>query len=706
MSNIASNLVEIRANSASGVVISGIANTAYGWGDHSLQSYSISDTTYAAGSGLELHGTTFQAAISGANLLATNTPTDDYVPSYDAATGKLTWVANAGGGGATYTAGSGLVLDGDNKFHSTFASGNYLLGEIRDNSSSGVVISGIANTNVSNIASNLVEIRANSASGVVISGIANTNVTNIASNLVEIRANSASGVVISGIANTNNTSISTNATNIASNLVEVRANSASGVVISGIANTAYGWGDHSLQNYSTSDTTYTPGSGLELHGTEFQAAISGANLLATNTPSDNQLASYDAATGKFTWVSAGAGGENNEFSFKTISVAGQSGVVADTTTDTLTLAAGSNVTITTNAGTDTITITSTDTTYSVVDGELSQNNFTNDDHTKLNGIETSANNYSLPSASDTVVGGVELATTTETTTGTDTTRAVTPAGVQAAIDALIGGAPGALDTLNELAAAISDDASYASTITTALGLKAPKLDPTFTGTVAIPNVANLETAVVANTAKLTNVSTDLGVTTSETTVIVTSSDGTDATIPVATTSVGGVMSKAIFDQHTANVAKNTNVSTALSTGTVDATSYGITSDGGSDDIVLAQATTSAAGLLSAAKWDEIVANTAKDTANTANVEAAGALMDSELTDLAGVKGVTISTLQVKPSEGAFANGDKTKLDGIDSGATVDQTQADINGLAITTVGTIAAGVWQGTAIADGYIASA
>jgi hypothetical protein len=48
-------------------------------------------------------------------------------------------------------------------------------------------------------------------------------------------------------------------------------------------------------------------------------------------------------------------------------------------------------------------------------------------------------------------------------------------------------------------------------------------------------------------------------------------------------------------------------------------------------------------------------------------------MDSEVTDLAGIKGVTISTLQVKPSEGAFANGDKTKLDGIAANATVDQT---------------------------------
>jgi hypothetical protein len=37
-----------------------------------------------------------------------------------------------------------------------------------------------------------------------------------------------------------------------------------------------------------------------------------------------------------------------------------------------------------------------------------------------------------------------------------------------------------------------------------LALKAPIAGPTFTGTVAIPNVANLETAVVANTAKVTN----------------------------------------------------------------------------------------------------------------------------------------------------------------------------------------------------------
>ena len=53
----------------------------------------------------------------------------------------------------------------------------------------------------------------------------------------------------------------------------------------------------------------------------------------------------------------------------------------------------------------------------------------------------------------------------------NSTRIATTAYVQTEISDLIGGAPGALDTLNELAAAIGDDASYASSITTALGGK-------------------------------------------------------------------------------------------------------------------------------------------------------------------------------------------------------------------------------------------
>lgn len=78
-------------------------------------------------------------------------------------------------------------------------------------------------------------------------------------------------------------------------------------------------------------------------------------------------------------------------------------------------------------------------------------------------------------------------------------------------------------------------------------------------------------------------------------------------------------------------------------------------------------------------------------------------MDSELTDLSGVKGVTISTLQAKPSEGGFVNGDKTKLDGIEAGATADQTQADINGLGITAVGIAGATDGDVTITSDGEV---
>ena len=54
---------------------------------------------------------------------------------------------------------------------------------------------------------------------------------------------------------------------------------------------------------------------------------------------------------------------------------------------------------------------------------------------------------------------------------TNSTQIATTAYVQTEITDLIGGAPGALDTLNELAAAINDDSSFASTVTTSLAGK-------------------------------------------------------------------------------------------------------------------------------------------------------------------------------------------------------------------------------------------
>jgi hypothetical protein len=75
--------------------------------------------------------------------------------------------------------------------------------------------------------------------------------------------------------------------------------------------------------------------------------------------------------------------------------------------------------------------------------------------------------------------GVPLAPTAAA--GTNTSQIATTQFVQSAIQGVVGAAPAALDTLNELAVALNNDASYASTITTALSLKAPLASPTFTG---------------------------------------------------------------------------------------------------------------------------------------------------------------------------------------------------------------------------------
>jgi hypothetical protein len=63
--------------------------------------------------------------------------------------------------------------------------------------------------------------------------------------------------------------------------------------------------------------------------------------------------------------------------------------------------------------------------------------------------------------------------------------------VDSSINTLVNGAPAALDTINELAAAIANDANYATTVTTALATKAPLASPTFTGTVTIPAGASI-----------------------------------------------------------------------------------------------------------------------------------------------------------------------------------------------------------------------
>jgi microcystin-dependent protein len=90
---------------------------------------------------------------------------------------------------------------------------------------------------------------------------------------------------------------------------------------------------------------------------------------------------------------------------------------------------------------------------------------------------------------------------TTQTAGNSTTAIATTAFVGTAIANLVDSAPTTLNTLDELAAALGDDANFATTTATAIGLKAPLASPALTGTPTAPTAAvGTNTTQIATTA--------------------------------------------------------------------------------------------------------------------------------------------------------------------------------------------------------------
>ena len=114
---------------------------------------------------------------------------------------------------------------------------------------------------------------------------------------------------------------------------------------------------------------------ISIGGTEVTATATEINKLDgyTGTAANLNVLDFDSQAnisskflrGDGTYQTVSTGGGSASDSFSTITVAGQSNVVADSSTDTLTLVATGDTTITTNSGTDTITI---DTTVDSIDG--------------------------------------------------------------------------------------------------------------------------------------------------------------------------------------------------------------------------------------------------------------------------------------------------------------------------------------------------
>ena len=153
-----------------------------------------------------------------------------------------------------------------------------------------------------------------------------------------------------------------------------------------------------------------------------------------------------------------------------------------------------------------------------------------------------------------------------------------------------------------------------SAIQTQLGTKAPIASPTFTGTVAIPNVANLETAVVANTAKVSN-ATHTGDVTGATALTI----ATDA-VDLAMLSATGTASSSTFlrGDNTWNVPIGGVTSVNSVTGAVTAAHIATAVEAASDSNTFTDADHSKLNAVAASANNYVHPNHSGDVVSTAD----------------------------------------------------------------------------------------
>ena len=166
--------------------------------------------------------------------------------------------------------------------------------------------------------------------------------------------------------------------------------------------------------------------------------------------------------------------------------------------------------------------------------------------------------------------------------------------VDTSVAAVIDSAPAALDTLNELAAALGDDANFAGTVTTALATKLPLAGGTMTGAIAM------------GTSKITGLGDPTAAQDAATKTYVDTADALKLNLS------GGTMSGAI--------AMGTNKITGLGTPTdsADATTKAYT------DSILGSATSAADSAAAAAISESNAATSASNAASSASAASGSA----------------------------------------------------------------------------------
>ena len=285
---------------------------------------------------------------------------------------------------------------------------------------------------------------------------------------------------------------------------------------------------------------------------------------------------------------------------------------------------------------------------------------------------------------------------------------------------------------------VSADGTQLDTNTSAIATKAPINSPTFTGTVAIPNIANLETAVAANTAKVTNATHTGDVTGATTLTIANDAVTVDKLNLISTGSVPSLEAKGtsgVTDGYIQlNCAENSHGIKLKSPPHSAGASYTLTfpNDDGNANQKL---TTNGSGVLTwtddnatdatklplaggamtgpittnstfdgrdvsadGTKLDGIEASA--DVTDATNVTAAGALMDSEVTNLAQVKAFDSSDYATA-AQGTTADAALPKAGGTMTGNLLVESSASANTI-VRSKGTAADGYRHGFEAVNGH----
>lgn len=396
-----------------------------------------------------------------------------------------------------------------------------------------------------------------------------------------------------------------------------------------------------------------------------KAALDGK---ASTDVATTSAAGLMSASDKSKLDNVASGAEVNQNAFSNV-VVGSTTIAADAKTDTLTIIAGTNVTITPDATNDKITIAAKDTTYSAASTSTA-GLMSAADKTKLDGIATGANKYTLPTASTSTLGGVKVGTNLSidddgvlSATDTTYTNATTSAaGLMSSADKT------KLDGVATGATKVIVDSALSTSSTNAIQNKVVKaaLDDKADADHTHDYIANSSKGVANGVATL---GSDGKVPSAQLPSYVDDVLEYDAKADFPTTGETGKIYVDLATNLTYRWGGSAyvEISQSLAIGTTATTAA-------AGNHTHSAATTSAAGFMSAAdksKLDGITAGANKYTLPTASTTTLGGVkVGTNLTITDGVlsaKDTTYSTATTS-ANGLMSSTDKSKLDGIAEGA--------------------------------------